>query len=267
MSVKPFGVNLLLMTIVLSYANVNLAYIGGQLAKAGEYPSVVWIEYGCTGSLIANDKILVAGHCITTHNSDNRHFKGQIIKLYTQPIALGSTPLSVTVKKVFVHPDWSVPIENGVDYITLLNDDSVADAAIIQVSPPVSPSSTLKIANLSYNKLKKGKEKSESDVVTVGGYGCEAVQTPARDPKYKVANKQISSNKGKYFFVPERDYDAETTSMGCEGDSGGPAFVKTKVGQLEQIGLNSRVTGDEAGGRMRVLYLFSIKDWLAKFGL
>src|SRR5215218_2435884 len=42
------------------------AIVGGQNASQGEYPSVAKITFGafqCTGTLIAPDTVLTAGHC------------------------------------------------------------------------------------------------------------------------------------------------------------------------------------------------------------
>ena len=47
--------------------------VGGEEAVVGELPFVAKILYGgsrvgCTGSLIAPDKVLTAGHCVSGYN-------------------------------------------------------------------------------------------------------------------------------------------------------------------------------------------------------
>src|SRR3954453_22387654 len=48
-------------------ASPSMAIVGGSDASAGEYPSVAEITFGqsflCTGTLIAPDYVLTAGHC------------------------------------------------------------------------------------------------------------------------------------------------------------------------------------------------------------
>ena len=47
-------------------ASPSMAIVGGDNASPGEYPSVAKITFGafqCTGTLIAPDTVLSAGHC------------------------------------------------------------------------------------------------------------------------------------------------------------------------------------------------------------
>src|SRR3954454_18685481 len=67
MSVRRFSLLLALVSAFFAMtASPSLAIVGGHDARPGEYPAVARVSYGaflCTGTLIAPDTVLTAGHC------------------------------------------------------------------------------------------------------------------------------------------------------------------------------------------------------------
>jgi hypothetical protein len=58
-----------------------------------------------------------------------------------------------------------------------------------------------------------------------------------------MATKTVSEIVNSIMLVGLQDYGSQNLSMGCEGDSGGPAYRKNvTTGELEVVGINSAVT-------------------------
>ncbi len=63
---RSFSVLVAVCAVIFLFAAPASAIVGGNDASPGEYPSVADITFGafgCTGTLIAPDTVLSAGHC------------------------------------------------------------------------------------------------------------------------------------------------------------------------------------------------------------
>lgn len=247
------------LILILFFQCSLFAFIGGELAKPGQFPFIAMIEYNCTTSIIAPNKLLVAAHCVTLYKGDNSLSVGQEINLYTSPLAIGSQPTRTKIKKIDVHPWWVKKIAtdlNGLDFISQ-NDSS--DLAIITLEENIESATPIQIINFDFKALKL------KQPVYAGGYGCESQGTPTRDPKYKFALKTVKSFRGNIIFLDNFNIKPNGKSMGCEGDSGGPVFI-LKNKKYYIVGVNSRVKGDEEAkvGRLSFVNISKHKDWITK---
>jgi hypothetical protein len=251
-SIKLMCLKIALVFLTLSIE--SFAYIGGTLSKTGEFPSVLWIEYGCTGSLISADKILIAAHCVLPYKFAYLHQDGQKIRIYNTPNVMGTTPTEALIQKVIIHEDWVKKIEAGYQMEDFISMKDVTDLAVLVLTKPISIPGLMP-AKISYAALKKGQK------ILVGGYGCESKTPSSLEPKYKYASKQIQVLNGNILSVGEKNADKKSNSMGCEGDSGGPAFI-IKNKQKIQIGVNSSVQGDATKGQLNLVNLSPFENWL-----
>ena len=48
-------------------SSVRAAIIGGQRVSAGEYPTVAWLDGGCSAVFVHPEVLLYAGHCGDSH--------------------------------------------------------------------------------------------------------------------------------------------------------------------------------------------------------
>jgi secreted trypsin-like serine protease len=210
----------------------SLAIVGGSDAAPGEYPSVSEVIIGqaflCTGTLIAPNYVLTAGHCGSITGGSGvaspAGWPAQAIDVYIGSNKPGQGE-KVPVSTVTVEPNYL--LNSGYD-ITLL-------------------------------KLSRNSTKTPTHVVGAGGAGLwsagtleeivgfgttsEGGDTPATLQKAKVPVTTDSYCSGAY-----SDFDATTMICAgypqggtdtCQGDSGGPLFGRDSAGALKVVGATS----------------------------
>ncbi len=184
--------------------------IGGT--KTTAYPSTGYVEVStgsCTGTLIAKQAVLTAGHCI-----DNG--KGGILQkgLFLTQSASGSwteRPFS----KAYVHPSYFSSWENN-------------DVAVLILDSPVTTITPSPLGTAApYVGLP----------ITLVGYGYTT-----DNGGNEAGNKYFGTNKVASFTNYLFSYKGRTPGNvnNCSGDSGGPAFDKTGA----VIGVTSTGDGD-----------------------
>ena len=249
---------LTILILVLLFQSPLFAFIGGKSALPGQFKFIGMLEYNCTTSLIALNKLLVAAHCVTMIKGDNLLSVDREIMLYTAPIAIGSNPTRIKIKKIDVHNWWLSKIDQGFDAMDFISSNESSDLAIITLTENIKSVTPIQVIGFDFQALKL------KQPVYAGGYGCEEQSVPTRDPRYNYAIKAVKSFRGNIIFLDTLNIEPKGASMGCEGDSGGPVFI-LKDKKYYVVGVNSRVRGDEENdGRLSFVNIAKHKDWITR---
>lgn len=223
------------------YPTIGTKIIGGRKVKKGELPHQVVIyksgffgqySFHCGGSLINDQWIITAAHCLTTDDRETFNPRKIII-------AAGVTKLKeinnyrIDVKSIFVHPN----------YKNNANDEEFYDIGLIKTSQLVSKVKS----DAKPISLPKTREESKYKRVTVSGFGLtrENGFFPSQDLR---AATILIQNDNKCKKIYKRSYDKNSMICAgvdngkndtCQGDSGGPVSVKVANGQHILLGITS----------------------------
>jgi secreted trypsin-like serine protease len=204
-------------------ATPSMAIVGGHNAALGAYPSVAEITFGnaflCTGTLIAPNYVLTAGHCG-----------------------------SITGDAVATPASWPAPLINvriGNDTIDAGGEVVPVSSATVEPSYLATSGYDVTLLKLSRNSVKAPTKVSgtaetglwaagTSETIVGWGTTTEGGSTPTR---LQEANVPITTDA--YCGGAYSDFDATTMICAgfpqggvdtCQGDSGGPMFgAGTKV--------------------------------------
>jgi secreted trypsin-like serine protease len=189
--------------------------------------------FECGGSLIDADNVLTAAHCVL---GETRLLK---VKVEVGRTVLSSNQGQVrSVKRAFIHPDYKFP-----NY----------DAAVLELSRPVSGIAPIKLASSKQNYLEKPGRKA-----TVAGWGSTTARpaclptfvSPVFPDRMRQAQVPIVSDSRadqlyqdlsarsicrfrdlRFPYTPSLMVAAGGTGKDtCQGDSGGPLFVARAPG-------------------------------------
>lgn len=217
---------------------------------------------GCTGVVVALNKILTAAHC----NANGGFNKGTQISLLGHD---GYVLTKTIVVNFQAHPSWQPDnVKNRI------NSDRYHDLAILEVADTfIIPSAKINLKPLV----------AESHIL-VGGFGCKGETNGTYSPGLTGRYKKIKAVGKTDMSVGFLDADRSGNSMGCPGDSGGPAYIYNDRSQTyDVVGINRAVAGsdsiyiDTLSGKVQTYSrdleptfyisifdknLFGIQDWL-----
>jgi trypsin len=210
----------------------SMAVVGGSDAAPGEFPSVseVIIAKGflCTGTLIAPDTVLTAGHCSSITGgagiASPAAYPPQAIDVYIGSNKPGQGE-KVPVSKVTAHPNYL--LSDGYD-ISILK----LSRASTKTPTPVSGTAEESLF-------------APSTLETIVGFGTtsEGGDTPDTLQKAQVPVTTDAYCSGAYSsFEAQTQICAGYPQGGvdtCQGDSGGPMFGRTAAGALRVVGATS----------------------------
>lgn len=207
------------------HENARPKVIGGEVATEGMFPATVNLVVRdpdgsernmCSATKIGARVFLTASHCVVTGRGHIvAHLLPEAELGIFAGITLGATKAKyVRVVRTVAHSTFiadsrqATPIFNTIDP----KAKSVQDLALFFVDRDTAD---IPIAKLASASAKLG------DPVTYVGYGCEDDGTLRSRQKY--AHFMITDVQGEYFqFL---NFSDEKKSAGCQGDSGGSAYV------------------------------------------
>jgi hypothetical protein len=233
----------LVATIVASPAFAIVG--GGSAAPDGIAHTVVTVVGSrgnfCTGSLIAPDLVLTAGHCVTP---------GASYKI----VDYGSKPAKLLdIRNVAVHPTFSLP--------TLLGHRATADVALLQLAAKAPSGLAPAVTGIPQIPIKVGGR------FTVAGMGV-SIRGDGRSGGVIRAAGLVATGKPGTLQIRLVDATTQGASDGlgaCTGDSGAPVF-EDQEGIAVVVGLVSWSTGPNnaggCGGLTGVTPLTLYREWI-----
>ena len=209
--------------------------IGGEDTMAGEFPFVAKIIYsgyqvGCTGTLIAPDRVLTAGHCVSGYSNLSVGFGNTRALEPSYPVA-----------SVILHPEYSSQV-NDIAILQLESAVSIQPVPILTLEDELryAPSGS-RVAAVGWGSTHRsgsGEYPSTLQKITdIPIYTATDCRRVLDDLRRQGKQPQPPSIHEKVLCAGE-----ENRATGG-GDSGGPLLVQTPNGWA-QVGVLSQATRD-----------------------
>ena len=228
-------------------AQNDQAIINGDISEGSSFQSAGALlirgsdSYGypidgmCTGTLIAPDVVLTAGHCRldeAEYGKNGKYYFSFALDVVDAGETLGRMPKhTYAVKKIIRHPRFDIPNADG-----LGRANDIAIVFLKKAVLGVRPATILK--------------PDEADILQAGlaadivGYGLRTapeMNPDASDSGVKAQAKSVVNEVGAYEIQVGVLYP---TPQKCYGDSGGPTYINLKDGSERLIGVTSRAYDD-----------------------
>jgi secreted trypsin-like serine protease len=227
----------LLMLPATAEAAASPRVVGGKAVPEGKYPAIANVNiagaFGCSGTLVAPDWVLTAGHCGSLTS-----------EIIATPIAFPAALITVTLGTV--RTNGAGGTVRGVSEIRIpsghfaLSVDTGYDISLLHLSSP-APQQPMLVAG-------KGEEPlwAPGHMETVAGFGITS-ETGSPPPVMQEANVPIVDDAkcleaNPDIFEPVTQICAGFPQGGvdtCNGDSGGPMFTQSPAGGLRIVGTTS----------------------------
>jgi secreted trypsin-like serine protease len=226
---RPLLVLALATAFVALSASPSMAVVGGNDASPGEYPAVASVSYGvfsCTGTLIAPDTVLTAGHCSSVD-------AGVIGTPVTWPAPL----IDVRIGGHRSGEGERVPVSQVIAHQNYLATSGY-DISLLRLSR-ASTKTPVKVAGAGERGLW-----SAGTLETIVGWG---VTEEGGDAPDVLQEAQVPVTTDAYCDNAYGQFDVKTMVCAgypeggvdtCQGDSGGPMFGHASDG-LRVVGTTS----------------------------
>jgi trypsin len=217
--------------------SAHAAIVGGAPAQAGTFPALAYVvdfqgtvAYQCTGTVIAPNLVLTAGHCAENMRTGTPFSPSgyRVVVGAVEPLLPG-LPVS-TVLGVIVYPSLNRKLDDG-------------DAALLVLSTPTA-APPVKLASAAFAKHLAGGEPA-----TIVGWGrtsyeqtsltehLQSAGTAVQSGKWCKRNARPFYERGEICTISPPSY---STGL-CEGDSGGPLLVSGPSGEAVEVGVADHV--------------------------
>src|SRR3569623_1726204 len=220
--------------------------VGGTAVPAGEWPDTVAVLASnamCSGTLIAPDVVLTAGHCIDTHPT---------------LVVVGSIDLSkpagtaIAVKSATAYPRWQSSYDGGV--------------LVLEHPAPAPPRAIASRCSIKEHLVAGEKVHVVGfGLTTLSGEGTNTRLHEAMIPDVDAMCTQDSACQPA--VAPGGEFPAGGLGVdACFGDSGGPIYMDTKGGPA-LIGVVSRgeaLIGAPCGGGGVYVRADAVALWIEK---
>jgi len=178
----------------------RLAITGGEATPAGAWPTVAWLDNGCSGVLVAPDVVLYAGHCGV--DASTAWFGDALDIIVAEEkglVAESSATKQVAIDECRAHPESGLGL--GTDVAFCLLSEPVLAASYI---PPIA-------LGCAREQVQQGAQ------LTLVGFGIDGNGVEMLGTKRSTAAE--TSSVGRELVVGDEQRGP------CAGDSGGPALV------------------------------------------
>ncbi|KAA0200989.1 hypothetical protein HAZT_HAZT001595 [Hyalella azteca] len=204
---------------------------GGDTASTAEYPWMIGIlkdgmnKPSCGGSLISNQWVLTAAHCMTDETLENVE-----VLLGTNQVGLNlQFGRRVKVSRVIIHPYYNEKYDN--------------DIALLKLAARVTYSTRISPVCLPYNMRNSDYEGTYGTVTgwgSVGELGDTSTVLKEVDLRIISYEECIVYNRGMAVYKVTNNMfcTLRPGQDACRGDSGGPLTVQSK-GRHIQLGIVS----------------------------
>jgi trypsin len=259
-------------------ASPALGVVGGKPARPGSFPYVANVSvggsFGCSGTLIAPQWVLTAGHCGSLTGS---------LTLGLVPSPLAWPPAAFQVQLGSVYADGRGGESDAVSQVVVDNDYGVGnsagnDVALLKLATP-SKVKPMLIAPSERRIWHAGA------LGTIAGFGTTSQGSSTPPARMQYAHVPIRSDaycakaypSGLGGAQSNGYFDARTMLCAgyprggtdtCEGDSGGPLLAPLTRGRLYLVGATSFGNGCAEAGHPGVYALLAdgpVRTFIARF--